>query len=486
MKLKLHGYQERAVQDLVRDPHHALFMDPGLGKTVIVLEAFLRLRDELDVSSMLVVAPLRVCQLVWPGEVQKWARFNGLSLNYMPDDVLAPRDGADIYLINPEQISWLFGKAVAIESKNGRRRMVWRPGPWRDWRNRPDMLVIDEISKLKRSSGVRNRTLKRYINDFGRRVALTGSPAPNGLLDLHGQMLLVDGGRALDPRVTYFRDAYFNETIVGRGTHKYPKYDLKPGSEEAILAAIADRVTALRAEDWLQLPDLIHVDVPVYLPQEVGIAVGELLNDAATEIADLELINDGPSLTRVRQLVNGIAYDGVPFEPKKTWKVVHEAKLDALEDLLGEIGRPAVVAYEFRCEREEITKRLRRIGHRVGVLGGGIRRQDAVTAVKAWSAGELDELLVHPQAAGHGLNLQDGGNVVVWFGPTWDLELYQQLNARLHRQGQRAEKVLIYHLVAVGTPDRKIARAIQKKDATQERVFEALKEGDHGWEMSIL
>lgn len=470
-RLTLHGYQERAVRDVIRDPYHALLMDPGLGKTAVVLTAFAELREQLDVAKMLVIAPLRVCHAVWPAEGAKWDQFQGMRFAYLGEKDALEAD-ADVFLINPERIPQLFGKAV---SPGKGKRAVWKPGPWRDWAGRPEMLVIDESSKFKRATGVRVRTVKRYLDDFGRRIALTGSPTPNGLMDLHGQMLLVDGGASLDHRVTYFRKRYFDQTIVGRGAKKFPKYEIKEGAEDHLLDAISDRVTVLRAEDWLELPEWIYTDVPVELPARVKRALDELITDSATEIDDIELIEDSPALTKVRQLTNGAVYKTTPFQEGRSWQLVHSAKLDALEELLDELGRPALIGYEFICEREEIAKRLKKKGMRLARLGGGVSGRDAAKAIEDWNSGRLDAFLVHPLAGGHGLNLQEGGNVIVWYAPIWDLELYQQLNGRLRRQGQQADKVFVYHLVGRGTPDRRVARVLRKKDATQERVFEALK-----------
>ncbi len=470
-----HGYQQRAIDDVIRDPFHALFMDPGLGKTAITLAAFTELRERLDVCKVLVIAPLRVCLSVWPEEIEKWDEFNGLRTTYLGDHITDP-DGkaADIYLINPERIGQLFGTRVVVESKAKKKRTVWRPGPWRDWVGRPEMLVIDESTRFKRSSGVRTKTVNRYLDDFGRRIALTGSPVPNGLLDLHGQMLLVDGGAALDPRITYYRKRYFDSELVGRASRKRLTYTLKAGADEQIYDAIAPRVTVLRAEDWLELPEEITTDVPVLIPDKVRGMINSLRKDSIVFEDGLEIMDDGGAHAKERQLVNGVVYTNPPFAKRREWKVVHEQKLLALMDLLDEIGRPAIVAYEFRCERAEILKRLK--GRRVGVVGGGLKAGEAMIAIQRWKAGDLDVLLVHPAACGHGLNLQTGGNVVIWFGPPWDLEAYQQLIKRLLRQGQEEDHVLVYHLVGVGTVDRRVVRGLRKKDATQEDVFDALKE----------
>jgi len=472
-----HGYQERAAGEVVADPFRFLMIDPGLGKTAISLMAFLELREQLDVSRLLVVAPLRVCYGVWPEQIAQWDQFAHLKTKHITTAFDLEAE-ADVYTINPERLSWLFGRQDTV-IKWKKKVNVWRPGPWKDWKRRPDMLVLDESTRFKHSTGVRTRTLKRYIGDFGRRVAMTGTPTPNGLMDLHGQMMLVDGGAALDHRITYFEKRYFDRDMVG-GARKFPKFTLKDGAHEQIMAAIAPHVTVLRAEDWLELPEVIYTDVPVDVGSKVGVALTELEHNHATEIDDIEIVGDGPALIKMRQLINGIVYDTTPFSDpsQRTWKVVHREKLNALLETLDEIGRPAIVSYEFLCEREEIVRALRADGRKVGIIGGGISPRDGAEAERAWKARELDVLLVHPKAAGHGLNLQSGGNVVIWFGPIWDLELYQQLNGRLCRQGQEAEKVFVYHLVGRGTSDRRVARVLRQKDATQERVFAALKQED--------
>lgn len=472
------GFQERAKWDLIEDPYHALFMDPGMGKTRIVLEAFLEKLESLDVQRMLVFAPVRVCTLTWPEEAAKWAP--GLRVQYLGEEGAFERD-AHIYTINPERANRLFGERGTIIGPRGGKKEGWIPGPWIDWRYRPEELVVDELSRWKRASGKRHEALYRYLPAFTRRIGMTGTPAPNGFLDLHGQMLLIDGGRALDSRVTKYRDRYFNTVDVehNKAGDKHATYKLKYGADKQILDLIAPRVTSLRAADYLEFPELIQIDREVVLADKVRRAVDELSENAYTEIEGMELYSEQSVGSRVRQLINGTVYDYDPLAPKrppKTWKVVHPEKLDALTALVLEIGQPVLIAYEHRCDREEIVKRLRAEGLAVGRAGGGVPKREEYAALAAWNNGELDAMVMHPAA--HGLNLQRGGNHLIWLGPPWDLELYIQFNGRLQRTGQTADRVLCYHLVARGTMDVRVARVLRQKNVTQDMVFAALKEED--------
>lgn len=457
-RLKLHDYQERAVQDLIDDPYHGLFLDMGLGKTAIVITAFCRMRDAFDISRMLVIAPLRVCLSTWPEEAKKWG--SKLRVHYLGDCMNHIIPPGDIFVINPERLGQLFGQP-------DEERKKWIPGRWRHWGQKPEMLVVDESTKFKKAGGHRAKTLHRYLDDFGRRVILTGSPTPNGLMDLHGQMMILDKGASLDKRVTYFQKEFFNND--GHGWK--PQRD----GEERIMEAIRPRVTVLRAEDYLELPEFIKTDVPVRMPDHILEALKELKSQIATEVDGVALVELSAALTKTRQLINGVVYTSNPFENHRKHKKVHDAKLDALFDILDEINRPAMVAYEFRCEREEIAKRLKKQKKKYGIVGGGVPKKDIDQSMKDWNAGKLDVLLIHPQSGGHGLNLQAGGNVVIWFSPPWDLEYYDQLNARLRRQGQVADKVFVYHLVGIDTADRRIARVLREKGVTQERILNALK-----------
>ena len=473
--LKLHGYQDRAVEDLLRDPNHALYMDPGLGKTAIELTAFAELRDQLDVSRALIVAPLRVCHTVWPSEVEKWTPR--LRIQYIGDLTadLGSVD-ADIVTINPERVGHLFGaRAVRTSKKSGKDYQFFRAGPWKDWRRRPEMLIIDESTKFKKSSGTRTRTVKRYLGDFGRRTGMTGTPTPNGLIDLHGQMLLIDGGAALGANVGDYEERYFDGIVTSGKRSKGQRTIWRPkhGAFDKIMRRIAPRVTVLRDRDWLNLPQLIEVDVHVDLPAKVRKALDELRAEGSFAVDDFAVVTGGPA--RERQLINGLVYNQVlPGQRPKDYTVVHQEKLNALVDLIDQIGKPTLVAYEFVSERVEIIKRLKREGKRIAELGRGVGAAREIAYMRAWDAGDIDVMVLHPDNPG--LNIQAGGHHLIWFCPTWNLEHYQQLYRRLLRQGQLAEKVFVHRLMARGTVDVAVGRVLCKKDATQEDVFDAIEE----------
>jgi len=462
-----HPYQERAIQDVIDDPFHALFMEPGLGKTAIMLEAFRRMRRDLDVSRALVVAPLRVCYMTWPEEIAKWTQFREtrVSLIHGGPEAMAEaiEEDANLYLINPEGLRWLFGQP-------NEKRTRWLPGPWRDWRNRPEMLVVDELTRFKRASGVRSRTLKRSLGDFGRRAGMTGTPAPNGLLDLHGQLLVIDRGEALDPRVTHYKRRFF----VPVGDPRDDNWEPRPGSAEQIADLIAPRVTRLDARDYLDLPKRIVTEVPVILPDQAKVQYDRMRADGCVELASgTEVIAVGDSaIGKCRQIANGALYTRKPWETHRQYEILHLQKLEALQELIGEIGRPTMIAYEFLHDAEIIKKGL----PHVEVIGGGTSPRDAKRIADKWNAGVLPVLLIHPLSGGVGLNLQYGGNSLVWYSPPWDLEQFEQTVGRLERQGQPESSVFVYFLVARGTIDKRVVRVLQSKAATQTALLDALKE----------
>ena len=467
-----HNYQDRSIDDLVYDPFHGLFEDPGLGKTVCALEAFRQLRELLVVERMLIVAPLRVCYSVWPRELAKWSQFRDLRIVNLH---AGERHAADIFVCNPEHLIKVFGRR---DPDNPRK---WIPGYWRDWKRRPEMLVIDESSVFKRASGVRFKTLGRYFGDFARRVILTGSPAPNGYEDLHGQIKILDGGRSLeegavlDPRVTYYRKRYFVPIPTGRAAHDVT-WKLRPGSAEEILEAIAPRVTCLRAEDWLDMPEKIVIDVPVDLPDRARRAYRDMLEEALCDLPDGSTLLAAPEAAqgKLRQIVNGFVYD----EGGRAHHI-HDAKRDALTTLLDEIGdHPTIIAYEFKADYAVIRKAL---GRPTPHLGSGVSGKEGDKVERDWNAGKIGRLLVQPQSMSFGLNLQEGGSRLVWYAPTWNLEHYNQLIARLYRQGQVSDRVMIYFLVGRGTVDEKVARVLRKKDATEADLKAALAE-ETEWE----
>ncbi len=458
MKWSPHAYQKRAMKFMVERPAAGLFLDPGLGKTSITLGAFLLLRKAGLVKRMLVVAPLRVCHLVWPNEVKKWDEFADLKVIVLhgKDKNKLINEPADVHVINPEGLAWYFAHLKPAGQHFA-----------------PEMLVVDESTMFKNTRSLRFKLLKAKLNLFKRRYILTGTPAPNGLMDLFGQIFLLDGGAALGTFITRFRERHFFK--VGNWT-----WVLQKGAEQAIYKAIQHLVLRLSAEDYLDLPPLIMNTVEVQLPPEARSLYRRLESDMLLELEEGAVVarNAGALSTKCRQLAGGAVYTeqlpedyvpGVPQAEVRDWTVVHDEKLNALEELLEDLGgKPTLVAYEYDHERlriEQHFKHTERLGLSPAV--------DAKTVVR-WNRGEIPWLLVQPQSVGHGLNLQGAGRVVIWFQMTWNLELYDQLIRRVWRQGQQ-HRVFVHHLVARGTVDEDVLMALKAKTRTQNDLLEALK-----------
>jgi superfamily II DNA or RNA helicase len=466
MDFNPHPFQERAIQDLIADPFHALFMEPGLGKTAIVLEAFSRLYEALDVVRALVIAPLRVCYSTWPDEAAKWRQFNELRVcNLHEHRDLCRLPEAQLYLINPESLHRLFGAP-------NKERTRWVPGPWKTWKGRPEMLVVDELTRFKRKTGHRARTLKRHLGDFGRRIGMTGTPAPNGLLDLHGQMLVIDRGASLDHRIGHYKKNFFYPAY--EDDSRRPVWEPLPGSAEKIAALIAPRVTRLEADEYLQLPKRVVTQVPVILPDDAMQQYKQMRSTGIVSFEDGTEVMTGTdsALGKCRQIANGMVYTSAPWETHRDYKVVHHAKIEALKDLVAEIGKPVMVVYEFRHEAEIIEREIPGVAR----IGGGTSPAEGKRIEDAWNRGEIPALLTHPASGGVGLNIQYGSNAQIWFTPPWDLEQYIQTVGRLERQGQPESNVFVYFLVARGTVDPRVARVLVKKEATQDELLDALKE----------
>jgi SNF2 family DNA or RNA helicase len=454
------------VQRMVEQERLGLFLDPGLGKTAITLEAFRRLRETCEVSRMLVIAPLRPVYSVWPEEVARWDRFEGLRVQVIHGPTRTPehlRD-ADIFVTNTETLEWLV-------------KQKWR------W---PEMLVIDELTKFKHRHTYRERNLAPIKKQAARRYGLTGTPAPNGLQDLFGQLFALDDGVRLGRTLKAFRERFwFAQVPDGRG---YFKWVETARTLPMIQEALRDIVIRLRASDHLDLPQLVTTDVQVPLSTTALDIYEELRRELIVrlETGDVVAANAGALTSKCRQVANGIVYltdDGTVLEfdangtakrKARSIQMVHTKKLEALKELIdGFGGEPALVLYEFRSEIEAIQKTL---GGYIPFIGGGVAGAEGAELLAKWNRGELPVLLVHPRSAAHGLNLQRGGSRIVWYSLPWDLELYDQANARLWRQGQTAERVMIYHLLAQKTIDRTVARALSGKARVQEQLLESLRE----------
>jgi len=439
-----HPYQEYATNKIINQDAAGLFLEMGLGKTVATLTAIEQLLyDQFESCKVLVIAPLRVAQTTWPAEARKWDHLNHLRISLVLGTAkqrqAALQAWADIYIINRENVEWLVNEYG------------------RDWPF--DMVVIDELSSFKSSKAHRFRALRKVRPMIKRIVGLTGTPAPNGLIDLWPQVYLLDQGEHLGKTVTGYRDRYFepgrrNRTVIFT-------WDPKPGAEAAIYKKLEDLCVSMSAEDWLDMPEKIDVQVKVQLPEPARQAYLQLERDLILPFIDGDVTADTRAIlsNKLLQLANGAVYD----EDRKVWGL-HEVKLDALEDLVEAAnGQPVLVFYAYKHDLDRIQKRL-----------PSARELQTEKDIEDWNTGKAPIMLAHPASAGHGLNLQDGGHIIIWFGLTWSLELYQQANARLHRQGQQ-QRVIVHHLIAEGTLDEDVMKALAGKDSTQAALMEAIK-----------
>lgn len=432
-------YQLRAIKLLLGQASAGLFLDPGLGKTSTVLSSFDILKRKGLAKRMLVIAPLRPMYSVWPEEIKKWQDFQDLKYTILhgptKDDALL--QNADIYLINPEGLEWLF--------TSGRTRPVF------------DVLVIDESSKFKAANTKRFKLLRQWLHLFKRRWILTGTPVPNGLEDLFGQMYILDEGRALGRYITHFRTEFFD-----RAPWNVYQWTAKPDAYEKVIDRISPLILQLSAEEHLQMPELVTIDIPVFLPPEAQKIYFELENDFIS--GDIVAASAAVAGVKCRQAANGAVYknDGTVLG-------VHDEKLAALESLLAEISGPVLVLYEFQHDCERIKARF---AH-AQTLGVGAALENTVSQ---FNRGHVPLLLGHPASMGHGLNLQGACHHVVWYGIPWNLEHYDQAIARVYRQGQKSDRVFVYRIVAKNTLDEKVITVLGKKDITQQDLLKALSE----------
>lgn len=400
------------------------------------------------VNKVLVIAPKKVAEATWQREATKWdnVRFLRIStvLGSATQRVKALNTPADIYIINRENVTWLVDYY-----KN-----AW---PF-------DMVVVDEFSSFKNHSAKRFKSLAAIRPHIRRIVGLTGTPSPNGLEDLWAQVYLLDAGERLGKYFTHFRSRYFDPGRRSRDV--IYSYDAKDGAGEAIMAKISDICISMKSDDYLQLPDITYDDVPVILDAKAQKAYTDLERKMVLQI-DQEKVIDVTTAAglsnKLQQLANGAIYD-----EDRSWVPVHDCKIEAFMELIEQLnGRSALVFYNFRHDLERLEAALAKTKLRVRRLSGPEDEKD-------WNADKIDVLLAHPASAAYGLNLQEGGNHVVWFGLNWSLELYQQANKRLHRQGQK-EKVIIHHLICEGTRDADLLEALKQKDKAQEYVLASLK-----------
>ncbi|MDR3565555.1 MAG: DEAD/DEAH box helicase [Negativicutes bacterium] len=444
MQYSPHVYQDHFTELIINSPTVAGFLDMGLGKSVSTLSAVAQLlHDYWEVERVLVIAPLRVAQYTWSDEIEKWDHTSYLKLAKVlgteKQRIAALKSKANIWVINRENVTWLvkyFGSKWPF-----------------------DMVVIDESSSFKSHKAQRFKALRKVRPLIKRIVELTGTPAPNNLLDIWPQIYLLDRGERLGKTITGYRERYFEPDK--RDGHIVFSWRLKPGAEEAIYAKIADICVSMKAEDWLSLPPRIDNIVKVQLEPTVKKLYKQLERDLLLPFAGGDVVaGQAADLSnKLLQMANGAIYD-----ENKSVRVIHDAKLDALEDIIESAnGNPVMVFYWYK---HDLTRLKKRFPH--------ARTLDKTQDVKAWNYGEIPLLLVHPASAGHGLNLQAGGNIIVWFGLTWSLELYEQANARLDRQGQ-TKSVIVHHLVAVGTVDELVLKALKNKATGQNALMAAVR-----------
>lgn len=463
-KYKPYEYQVYCENRIITDPFIALFLDMGLGKTVITLSAINRLRyDYLCIRRVLIIAPKKVAEATWFKEASKWEGLNklrfSLVLGSAAQRVRALKKSADIYVINRDNVCWLVD--------------FYR----NDWPF--DMVVLDESSSFKNHQAKRFKALKAVRPKIGRLIELTGTPAPHGLTDLWAQIYLLDGGKRLGRTISTYRDMYFVPDKRNRST--IFSYAPREGADEAIQDAISDICISLKLADCFSfesektngadsekptIPDCIYEDIPVVLDAPALKAYKQMERDALLAVDDDTIITAGTAAVltgKLLQLCNGAVYD-----EDGNVTHIHDCKVEAFMETLEQLnGQHVLVFYNFQHDRERLLVALQATKLHVRVYAGAQDEAD-------WNAGKIDVLLAHPASCGYGLNLQGGGHHIIWFGLTWSLEQYLQANKRLHRQGQEYP-VIVHHLVVVGGTDEDVMRSLTVKDKTQESLLMALK-----------
>lgn len=442
MNFRPYAYQQKGIDWIIDHKRCGCLWDMGLGKTVVTLTAIEKLiYDYLEISKVLIIAPIRVAKSTWPDEIKKWEEVSHLRYSVIvgtpSQRKKALKEKADVYIVNRENVVWLTNNT--------------------DWNF--DMCVIDELSSFKNSQSKRFKALRKFIGRCSRVVGLTGTPAPNGLMDLWAQMYLLDQGERLGKTIGRYRERYFKP---GR-SNGYIVYDYIPisGSEEQIYDNISDICISMKKEDYLDMPERKYIDISVELDKSAMDRYKQFEKNSIIELSNNEALvanNAAAVCNKLQQLSNGSIYteDKVVID-------IHDHKLEALEDLIESAnGQPVIVFYAFQHDRDKIKSRFETYE---------IQNEEDV---KRWNEGKIPILLAHPASIGHGLNLQYGGRIIVWYGLTWSLELYQQANDRLYRQGQD-KIVLVYHIVGKGTIDERIIKALKSKENIQDALIEYMK-----------
>jgi SNF2 family DNA or RNA helicase len=449
MKYEPHNYQTFAINYIEEHPISAVLLDMGLGKTSITLTALNNLLfDSFKAHRILVIAPLRVARYTWPAEVDKWDHLQGLICSVAVGTEAERRSAllkpADIYIINRENVQWLI--------EDSKLHFNY------------DTVVVDELSSFKNYQAKRFRAMMKVRPTVKRIIGLTGTPSANGLMDLWAEFRLLDMGARLGRFISHYRLEYFQPDK--RNGQVIFSYKPLPGAEQRIYDKISDITISMKSTDYLKMPELVSSEYSVRLSDDEKKRYNELKQDLVLQLpgGDITAANAAALTGKLCQMANGAIYtdDGNTI-------TIHDRKLEALEDIIEAAGgKPLLVAYWFKHDLARITERLQKLHIPFSKL-------DSAESIKRWNDGELPVALVHPASAGHGLNLQSGGSCIVWFGLTWSLELYQQTNARLWRQGQSAKTVVVQHIVTKGTIDERILKVLSKKDSTQAALIEAVK-----------
>ncbi len=443
----LHKYQERMINFIYNTPKCAVWAGLGLGKTITTLTAIVDLIDSMTVSKVLIVAPLRVANSVWHKEAANWQHTKHLKFSIVTgsekERLAALHKTADVYVINRENVHWI----VEHLKKDELYTRFWKF----------DMIVLDEASSFKSASSQRFKALRKTIPFTNRLVELTGTPSPNGLLDIWSQMYLIDSGERLGRSMTAYKQRFFETDYSG--------YKFKPvkSADKVIHRLIDDIVISLNVDDYLEMPDRIDTVIRVPLPPSRMVEYKQLEREFLIQINDNEVVayNAATLAGKLLQYCNGAMYT----DELKNWTEIHSAKLDALDDIISENSdENLLIAYNYKTDLIRLQARY---------PDAVVLDSDPKT-IEQWNSGNIKMLLAHPASAGHGLNLQHGGSIIVWFGLNWSLELYQQFNGRLHRQGQ-TKPVRVVHIVADGCIDDKVMRAISDKATTQQQLIDALK-----------
>ena len=449
MRFVPHDYQTRAIDKVIKQTHVGLFLDMGLGKTVITLTAINRLMyEDFDIARVLVIAPKRVAEDTWTREYAKWDHLGHLRISRVLGTAAqrskALKADCDIYVIGRDNVVWLVDKLGA------------------DWPF--DMVVIDELSSFKNPQAKRFRALRKVMPRVRRVVGLTGTPSPNGLMDLWAQIYLLDRGERLERTLGAYREKYFR--AGARSGYVVYKWLPLKGAEEKIRDRISDICVSMSAADYLTLPERIDNVIPVGLTEKELAAYRKMEAEQLLELEGDDMVvalNAAAVMTKLLQIANGSVYTASGAVER-----IHDAKLEALEEIVDTTDSPVLVFYSFRHDQSAILGKIK-----------GARILSGPQDIADWNDGKIRVLLAHPASVGYGLNLQDGGHTIVWYGLTWSLELYQQANARLYRQGQQ-KPVIIHHLIAGGTVDEQVMRALQAKDTSQAALLAALKERKNG------